>query len=129
MVLTIFRLYTLLIGETPLPKRVSWEESMVFNSIQINILILKEQIPECSTSGGKTQDLEIWKVCSHTFIAITPNICLCLRPDRTWHKVNDPKVDYSGGLGEGNVGNEPRLEPWLTMFVIDPLSAMWAWWS
>ena len=26
-----------------------------------------------------------------------PDICLCLPPDRTWHKVNDPRVDYSGG--------------------------------
>ena len=23
-------------------------------------------------------------------------ICLCLPPDRTWHKVNGPKVDYNG---------------------------------
>ena len=28
-------------------------------------------------------------------------ICPCLPPDRTRHKVNDPKVDYSVGLGEG----------------------------
>ena len=48
-------------------------------------------------------------------------ICLCLPPDRTWHKVNDPKVDYSRDLGEGKVGHEPRLEPCLTMLVIGPL--------
>ena len=42
-------------------------------------------------------------------------ICHCLPPDRTWRKVNDPKVDYSGGLGERKVGHEPRLEPCLTM--------------
>ena len=24
--------------------------------------------------------------------------------DRTWHKVNDPKADYSGDLEEGKVG-------------------------
>ena len=30
-------------------------------------------------------------------------ICLCLLPDRTWHKVNDPKVDYREDLGEGKV--------------------------
>ena len=30
-------------------------------------------------------------------------ICLCLSPDRTWYKVNDQKVDYSGGVqGKGN---------------------------
>ena len=53
-------------------------------------------------------------------------ICLSLPPERTWHKVNDPKVDYSGDLGGGNVGQKPRLEPYLTMLVIGPLSAMWA---
>ena len=29
------------------------------------------------------------------------NICHYLLPDRTWHKDNDPKVDYGGHLGEG----------------------------
>ena len=38
------------------------------------------------------------------------DICHTLPPDRTWHKVNDPKVDYSGGLGEGKFGPEPKLE-------------------
>ena len=28
---------------------------------------------------------------------IKVDICLCQPPDRTWHKVNDPKVDYSEG--------------------------------
>ena len=36
------------------------------------------------------------------------DICHYLPPDRTWHKVNDPKVDYSGGLGEGWARAEPR---------------------
>ena len=31
--------------------------------------------------------------------------CLCLRPDRTWHKVNDPKVDYSGAWRKGRSGS------------------------
>ena len=31
------------------------------------------------------------------------DICRCLPPNRTWHKVNDPKVDYSEDL------LEPRL--------------------
>ena len=56
-------------------------------------------------------------------------ICLCLQPDRTWHKINDPKVDYSGDLGEGKIGQEPRLESFWTMLVIGQLSAMWAWWA
>ena len=38
------------------------------------------------------------------------DICLYFPPDRTWQKVNDPKVDYSGDLGEVNVGHEPRLD-------------------
>ena len=33
-----------------------------------------------------------WTLTNHT------NICLCHPPDRTWHKVNDSKVDYSGDL-------------------------------
>ena len=49
--------------------------------------------------------------------------------DRTWHKVNGPKVDYSGGFGEGKVKHKPRLEPCWTMLVIGPLSAIWAWWA
>ena len=53
------------------------------------------------------------------------SICHCLSPDRTRHKVNDPKVDYCGDLGEGKVGHEPRLEPYWTVLVIDPLSTMW----
>ena len=57
------------------------------------------------------------------------NICLCLPPDRTWHKVNDPKVDYSGSLGEGKVKNELGLKPCWTILVTGPISAMWAWWA
>ena len=44
-----------------------------------------------------------------------PHICHCLPPDRTQHKVNDPKVDYSGSIGEGKVGHEPKLEPCWTL--------------
>ena len=57
------------------------------------------------------------------------DICLCLPPDRNQYKVNDQKVDYSGGLGEEKVQHEPTLEPWLTLLVIGPLSAMSAWWA
>ena len=46
---------------------------------------------------------------------IMTDSCHCLPPDRTWQKVNDPKVDYSGGLGEGKFGHEPRLKPYWTM--------------
>ena len=42
-------------------------------------------------------------------------ICHCLPPDRTWHKVNEMKVDYSGVLEEGKVGQEPKLKPWWAM--------------
>ena len=52
------------------------------------------------------------------------DICHCLPPDRTWHKVNDPKVNYSGDLGEGKVGHEPKLKACWSMLHIDPPSAM-----
>ena len=48
------------------------------------------------------------------------DICLCLPPDKTWHRVYDPKVGYCEDLGEGKVGYEPRLEPCWTMPVIGP---------
>ena len=51
-------------------------------------------------------------------------ICRCLASDRTWHKVTDPKADYSGDLGEGKVKNELRLEPCWSMLLIDPLNSM-----
>ena len=34
---------------------------------------------------------------------------------QTWHKVNDLKVDYSGGLEEEKVEHNPRLEPCWSM--------------
>ena len=55
----------------------------------------------------------------------TYDICHCLPPDRTWHKVND----YSGDLGEGKVGHELRLKPSWSVLLIDPLSAMWVSWG
>ena len=51
-------------------------------------------------------------------------ICLCLPSDRTWHNINDQKVDYSEDLGKEKVGHEPTLEPCWTLLVIDSLSAM-----
>ena len=54
------------------------------------------------------------------------DICCCLPTDRTRHKVNDPKADYSVNLGEGKVGHELRLEPCWSVLLIDPPSAMWA---
>ena len=42
---------------------------------------------------------------------------------------NDPKVDYSGDIGEEKVENEQRLVPCLTMLVISPLSEIWVWWA
>ena len=52
-------------------------------------------------------------------------ICRCLPPDRTWHKVINPKADYSVDLEEWKVGHEPGLEPCWSLLLIDPLSAMW----
>ena len=42
-------------------------------------------------------------------------ICHCLLPDRTWHKVNDLKIDYSEGLGDRKVRHKLRIEPCWTM--------------
>ena len=33
---------------------------------------------------------------SQCFFSLGVDICRCLPPDRSWHKVNDPKVDWSG---------------------------------
>ena len=38
-------------------------------------------------------------------------ICLNLPPDRTWRKVNDPKLDYSGGGKAGRSGSNRDLNP------------------
>ncbi len=42
------------------------------------------------------------------------DICLCLPLDRTWHKINEPKVDYSGDWGERKVGHDSTSLPWRT---------------
>ena len=60
-------------------------------------------------------------------------ICLCLPPDRTWHKVNDPKVDHSGDLEKGKVVQVPGSSPagvcWssvhLVQFGSDEPSSSW----
>ena len=65
-------------------------------------------------------------MCVCVCVCVCVCICHCLPHDRTRHKVNDLKIDYSGGLGEGKVGHEPKLEPCWFVLVIDPLSAMWA---
>ena len=40
-----------------------------------------------------------------------------------------PEGRLKWGLGESKVGYEPRLEPCWSMLLIDPRSAMWAWWA
>ena len=57
------------------------------------------------------------------------DICHCLPPERTWHKVNDLKVGLKWRLGEGEVRYELRLEPCWTMLIISSFSAMWARWA
>ena len=39
------------------------------------------------------------------------DLCHCLPPDRTNHKVNDPKVDYCGGWGMGRSGSSRDSNP------------------
>ena len=58
--------------------------------------------------------------------ALNKLIFHCLPPDRTRHKVNHPRADYSGDLGEGKVEHELRLEPGWSVLIIDPLGTMWA---
>ena len=48
------------------------------------------------------------------------DICHCLPPDRTRHKVNDLKTDYSGYFGKGKVGHELRLKPCWSVLLINP---------
>ena len=58
---------------------------------------------------------------SWTSVSYSKGICHCLPSGRTWHKVKDPKVDYSGGLREGKVGHEPKLKPcWNMMQLAKP---------
>ena len=62
-----------------------------------------------------------------------PDICLCFPPDTSWHKVNDPKVDYSGNLGAGwsgmSRGSSPTGLCWsLANFVeCGPNKPSWSW--
>ena len=68
-----------------------------------------------------------WKAC--IYCQYQGCICLCLPPDRTWHKVNDWKVCLKWGLEEGTGGQEWGLEPCWTLLLIGSFSAMWAWWA
>ena len=49
------------------------------------------------------------KINSSAEYKVIEYICHCLPPDKTWHKVNDLRVDYSWGLGEGKVGHKPQV--------------------
>ena len=53
-------------------------------------------------------------------------VCHCLLPNRSWHKVNDPNVDYSGGWGKGRSGLSRDSNPaWLCC----SSSPTWRWLS
>ena len=41
--------------------------------------------------------IELWQ--NVTLLPEGLIVCFCLPPDRAWHKVNDPKVNYSRGWG------------------------------
>ena len=97
----------------------------------MSLFLLLQQSPICLiwiiwiilVMGGK-------RPCSCCFVVY---IGLCLPPNRTWHKVNDLKIDYSRDLGEGKVGNKPRLEPCWSMLVMahlaqcGPNEPSWTW--
>ena len=61
------------------------------------------------------------------------DICIYLPPDRTWHKVNDPKVDYSGGWGKRRSGTNPGSSPaglcWSSAHLMkwEPDELCWTW--
>ena len=61
------------------------------------------------------------------------DICHCLPPDRTWHKVNDPKVDYGGDLGRGMWGTSRGSSPaglyWSSALLVlcGPDEPRWSW--
>ena len=60
-------------------------------------------------------------------------ICHWLPLDKTRHKVNDPKVDYSGDLGEGKVGTSRGSSPtalyWSSAHLVQcgPDEPSWSW--
>ena len=60
----------------------------------------------------------------HTYIC---NICLCL-PDGTWHKVNDPKIDYRG-WSSMNRGLRPAGLCWSSTHLVQcgPDEPRWSW--
>ena len=43
-------------------------------------------------------------------------IFLCLPPERSWHKVNNPKVGFKCRLEEGKFEHEPMFEPCWTLW-------------
>ena len=49
-------------------------------------------------------------VCMCMYVCMC-DICCCIPPDRTRHKVNDSKADYSGDLEEAKVGHKPNSNP------------------
>ena len=61
-----------------------------------------------------------------------PDIHPCLPPDRTWHKVDDPKVNYSGDLEEGKLdmsqGSSPAWLCWSSAH-LGPDELNMAWWA
>ena len=50
-----------------------------------------------------------------------PDIRPSLPLDRTWPKVNDPKIDDSGDLGKGKRGHKPRPDScWSMIQLVHP---------
>ena len=46
---------------------------------------------------------------------VCADLCYCFPPDRTWHNVNDPKVDYNGSLGEGTSWSSSSAGLWCSL--------------
>ena len=133
----------------PVNKTIQMTTNNIYNNpslppLKINPNILRKMLLTCTTKvpfydhlgniytpkDGISMGSVLGPIFSNFYMSDLQNrmlnkyICHCHQTDRTWNKVNDPKVDYSGDLRERKVEHEPRLEPSRFMLVINPLSAI-----
>ena len=107
------RLWRQAINLTP-PRRVKTWVTALWNSRKLTVR------HECQTVCWKVSaQSRIW---SSWYLSLFPT-----RQDDTRSMTRRSII--VGFRGGKKVGHEPRLEPCWTVLVIDPLSAMWAWWA
>ena len=85
-------------------------------------LLHHKKTGHCNNKKNKTQNdapilwpnylfFRLWVNHSDDWALTFAYLCLCLPPDRTWYKVNDSKVDYSGIKGgKGRTRVEARAQ-------------------